>query len=80
MSYVEHLLKCVQKHKQISPLASLTTREQEIFSLLLEGASNKEIAEQLFLSEGTVRVYLSGIYSKLGVKNRAQAILLNPQA
>ena len=78
MSYVEHLLKCVQKHKQISPLASLTTREQEIFSLLLEGASNKEIAEQLFLSEGTVRVYLSGIYSKLGVKNRTQAILLNP--
>lgn len=77
MSYVEHLLQCAQKYKQISPLASLTTREQEIFTLLSKGASNKEIAEQLFLSEGTVRVYLSGIYSKLGVKNRAQAILLN---
>lgn len=77
MSYVEHLLQCAQKYKQISPLASLTIREQEIFTLLSKGASNKEIAEQLFLSEGTVRVYLSGIYSKLGVKNRAHAILLN---
>ncbi|KOY84195.1 LuxR family transcriptional regulator [Lysinibacillus macroides] len=76
ISYVEHLLECAQKHKQIPAFATLSAREQEIFSLLSEGASNKEIAEQLFLSEGTIRVYLSGIYSKLGVKNRAQAILL----
>lgn len=78
MNYVEHLLECAQKHKQIPVLESLSAREREIFSLLSEGASNKEIAEQLFLSEGTIRVYLSGIYSKLGVKNRAQAILLKP--
>ncbi|MCS1390467.1 LuxR C-terminal-related transcriptional regulator [Lysinibacillus boronitolerans] len=63
--------------QELTPvLEALSAREQEIFSLLSEGASNKEIAEQLFLSEGTIRVYLSGIYNKLGVKNRAQALLL----
>lgn len=78
MNYVKHLLECARKHKQMSILESLSAREQEIFTLLSAGASNKEIAEQLFLSEGTIRVYLSGIYRKLGVKNRAQAILLKP--
>ncbi|MFJ7370964.1 LuxR C-terminal-related transcriptional regulator [Lysinibacillus sp. NPDC098008] len=80
ISYAKHLLECAQQHKQIPAFATLSTREQEIFLLLSEGASNKEIAEQLFLSEGTIRVYLSGIYSKLGVKNRAQAILLKPMS
>lgn len=74
ISYVYRLLDHVQ---ELTPaLEDLSPREQEIFSLLSEGASNKEIAEQLFLSEGTIRVYLSGIYSKLGVKNRTQALLI----
>ena len=74
LSYVYRLLDYVQELTPV--LEALSAREQEIFSLLSEGASNKEIAEQLFLSEGTIRVYLSGIYNKLGVKNRAQALLL----
>ena len=45
-------------------------------TLLQQGASNGEIAEQLGLAEGTVRVYLSTIYSKLGVNSRAKAIAL----
>lgn len=74
ISYVYRLLDHVQ---ELTPaLEDLSAREQEIFSLLSAGASNKEIAEQLFLSEGTIRVYLSGIYSKLGVKNRTQALLI----
>lgn len=73
--YVNDLLKCSQRHS-IDPFKSLSAREKEIFSLLSDGASNREIADQLFLSEGTVRVYLSAIYNKLGVKNRAQALLL----
>lgn len=55
---------------------ALTPREMEIYSLLVKGATNKEIANELYLSEGTVRVYLTNIYSKLGVKSRAKAILL----
>lgn len=76
INYAYQLLECAHEHKQVPALEILSAREQEIFSLLSAGASNKEIAEQLFLSEGTIRVYLSAIYSKLGVKNRAQALLL----
>ncbi|MCM3356605.1 response regulator transcription factor [Psychrobacillus sp. MER TA 171] len=60
-------------------LDQLTPRELEVFQLLVDGATNKEIAQKLFLSEGTIRVYLTTIYSKLGVKSRAKAILLYNQ-
>ena len=57
----------------------LTPREQEVFSILEIGVTNREIAQRLELTEGTVRVYLSSIYSKLGVNTRAKAILLKKQ-
>ncbi|WP_228551136.1 helix-turn-helix domain-containing protein [Sporosarcina cascadiensis] len=57
-------------------ISLLTTREQEVYSLLADGLTNREIAGKLFLSEGTVRVYVSTIYSKLGVDSRSKAILL----
>lgn len=62
-----------------APNALLTPRENEVYDLLANGFSNREIAEQLDLSEGTVRVYLSAIYNKLGVNSRAKAILLKKQ-
>lgn len=74
LSYVEQLLENGQKVESI--LDQLTPREMEVFQLLVDGATNREIAKKLFLSEGTVRVYLTTIYSKLGVKSRAKAILL----
>ena len=51
----------------------LTQREQEILVMLTEGKTNKEIAKQLSLSEGTVRFHVSNILSKLGVNNRTEA-------
>lgn len=48
ISYAKHLLECAQQHKQIPAFATLSTREQEIFLLLSEGASNKEIAGGYF--------------------------------
>jgi len=53
----------------------LTQREEEILRLLARGRSNKEIAEQLFLTEGTVKNYISRIYAKLGARDRTQAAL-----
>lgn len=50
----------------------LTPREQDIVELVVEGLSNKEIAEHLFLSEGTVRNVLSIILEKLGLRDRTQ--------
>jgi DNA-binding CsgD family transcriptional regulator len=55
-------------------VASLTRREHEILQLVAEGRSNAEIAIQLFLSVGTVRIHLQHIYAKLGVRSRTAAV------
>jgi len=54
----------------------LTERETDIASALVAGMTNKEISGMLYLTEGTVKNYLSGIYSKVGTNDRAKAVLL----
>jgi predicted ATPase/DNA-binding SARP family transcriptional activator/DNA-binding CsgD family transcriptional regulator len=53
---------------------ALTTREQEVLSLIAAGLSNRAIAERLVLSIGTVKWYVDQIYAKLGVHSRTQAL------
>lgn len=53
----------------------ITEREMEILQAIAQGKDNREIAKELYLSEGTVRNYVSSIYAKLNVKDRAEAIL-----
>lgn len=53
--------------------SDLTPQELAVLSLVAEGLTNRQIAAQLFLGEGTVRNYVSSILSKLGVSNRAEA-------
>ena len=55
---------------------SLSERERDVLRLLAQGLSNADIAAQLFLSEGTVRNYVSTIFVKLGVTDRTQAAVL----
>lgn len=53
----------------------LTERETEVLGLLATGATNREIAEKLFLTEGTVKNYISAILTKKGLRDRTQAAL-----
>jgi LuxR family maltose regulon positive regulatory protein len=53
----------------------LSQRELEVLQLVAEGASNQEIAQVLVLAPGTVKLHVSHLLSKLGVKSRTQAIL-----
>jgi DNA-binding NarL/FixJ family response regulator len=57
-------------------LASLTEREREIFQLIAEGLTNRQIGERLFLAEKTVKNYVSSVLAKLGVERRTQAVVL----
>jgi two-component system NarL family response regulator len=53
---------------------ALSAREREVLSLLAEGLANKEIAARLGVSEGTVKFHTAGLYEKLGVGSRAEAL------
>ena len=61
------------KEEEASAFAALTQQEKHVLLLVSEGKTNREIAKELFLGEGTVRNYVSSILSKLDVSNRAEA-------
>ena len=65
----ENLEKLFQKYK-------ITQREQEIIKMILDGASNKNIEDKLFISSSTVRNHIYNIYQKLGIQNRIELINL----
>lgn len=53
----------------------MTDREKEICSLMVEGLNNKQIAERMYISEGTVKNYISNIYDKTGIHDRVKLIV-----
>jgi len=64
----------VQPPSQITD--KLTEREEEVLRQMAQGMSNKEIAEKIHLSEGTVRNHVSSIFTKLDVSDRTQAVII----
>jgi DNA-binding NarL/FixJ family response regulator len=53
-------------------LAELTARERDVLRLIGKGATNREIAQQLFISEGTVKTYVTSLFNRLNLRNRSQ--------
>ncbi|MGH3345429.1 MAG: response regulator [Nocardioides sp.] len=69
-------------HRQGPPpgVSELTARELEVFSLITRGLSNAEIGQQLFISDTTVKTHVTRLLQKLGLRDRAQAIVLAYQS
>ena len=78
-SYARQVYRAFDRSARTNPIRAalaepLTQRELDVLRLLVEGHSNRQIAETLFLSEGTVKFYVHNILQKLGVESRSQAI------
>jgi DNA-binding NarL/FixJ family response regulator len=65
-----------QTHAPPPGVATLTSRELEVFELITRGLSNAEIGEELFISDTTVKTHVTRLLQKLGLRDRAQAIVL----
>lgn len=66
----------LQRRSRPSPFATLTPRERTIVALVMRGTRNREIAGELGITEGTVKVYLHALYQKLGIDNRTELAVL----
>lgn len=72
MVFDSKVVAMIQHPGKKKEFPSLTEREQDILSLVAQGMNNKEIADELYLSEGTVRNYLSTLLEKLQLRDRTQ--------
>lgn len=72
---VEKIPAMMDKPKKAVPLKELTEKENQLVELVAQGKNNREIAQELFLSEGTIRNYLSTILGKLNLRDRTQLVV-----
>lgn len=72
---LNHNLNNEMQNDSCDFFGDMTEREKEICTLMVEGLTNKQIAERLYISEGTVKNYISNIYDKTGIHDRVKLIV-----
>jgi DNA-binding NarL/FixJ family response regulator len=78
-SVTRRLIEEFTRRPQVGPndrLTDLTEREREVLLLIARGLSNQELAERLFIADNTVKTHVKRIFTKLGARDRAQAIVM----
>ena len=70
----------IPRPRRPTGLDELTAREHEVFRLIALGLSNAEIAQELFIGEGTVKTHVTHVLQKLDLRDRVQAVVLAYQA
>lgn len=69
------LTALMNKNKTVDLYEEMTEREREIATLLAQGLTNRQIADKLYVSEGTVKNYVSSIYDKTGIHDRVKLVV-----
>jgi DNA-binding NarL/FixJ family response regulator len=64
------------REEKVDPFERLTPREEDILELVAQGRTNREIGEQLYIAEKTVKHYMTNVLQKLQVRSRVEAALL----
>ena len=72
---MQRLTSLMNKNQAPNLMEEMTGREREIATLLAEGLTNKQIADKLYISEGTVKNYISNIYDKTGIHDRVKLVV-----
>jgi two-component system nitrate/nitrite response regulator NarL len=76
-SLIQRAIELQSSGAPADPLGALTPRERAITGLVAQGMRNREIGDELGMTEGSVKVYLHRIYEKLGVNNRTELALVS---
>lgn len=71
-NYRVHQLSQQRQKGASNRLSELTARQREVYDLIIEGKSNKEIVALLFIEHSTLKTHINQIYKKLGIKNRRE--------
>ena len=72
---MSRLTSLMTRNAEVDLFGEMTDREREISVLLAEGLTNRQIADKLYISEGTVKNYISSIYDKTGIHDRVKLVV-----